>query len=653
MEIEAKFILSDVVTFQRLQAANHINDFALSAHQIQQVHDTYLDTEEQLILAGGYSCRLRETESEVLITVKGLNKAQGAIHRRIELEVSLPAYQPPHEWPKSPARNLILQLIAETPLIPLFDLQQTRVYRRMTQEERLIAQLCLDNVHIVSGNRKQRYFELEVELAPQGNQDDLAAIVTYLQDECGLEPELQSKFERAMAFINADTLGGDLLTPQEYAICVQLAKRNDLYGRRAQGLVMLDDGAAQDEVAQFTGRTPRTIRRWLTVFQEKRLGAFPKRILREALPSPAVILPEMADEQPIPSEPEKPDQSQNEPQPLKALLERYLVDQAHARAVADHALALFDHLNAFHNLTPERRPLLETAALLHNIGLAADPAGHHKTGRDILLAHPPQELDEEERLIVMLTTYLHRKRMTYKKVDKKISKASFAGLSKKTRDEALALAALVRLADGLDYSQSQSSELGQVTEGMELIDFEVTGPHATIDAAQAQKKSDLWLLLFKTDLRFSPTQAATNPPPPVEEEQAAETATDLVSIIELPEHPGLSADDTMAEAARKTFTFHFQHMLYYEQGTREGEDIEKLHKMRVATRRMRAAFQVFGDKCSEDCCKIFHISILTESPFTRGCRFLVLVLLPPLWSLSLFFYIRGSPDVEFFILKTL
>ena len=35
-------------------------------------------------------------------------------------------------------------------------------------------------------------------------------------------------------------------------------------------------------------------------------------------------------------------------------------------------------------------------------------------------------------------------------------------------------------------------------------------------------------------------------------------------------------------------------MLAHETGTRRGEDIEELHDMRVATRRMRAAFRIFG-----------------------------------------------------------
>jgi CHAD domain-containing protein len=62
--------------------------------------------------------------------------------------------------------------------------------------------------------------------------------------------------------------------------------------------------------------------------------------------------------------------------------------------------------------------------------------------------------------------------------------------------------------------------------------------------------------------------------------------------------PGVEADDPLAEAGRKVLRFHFAQMLLHEDGTRLGEDIEELHDMRVATRRMRAAFEVFGDAFS-------------------------------------------------------
>jgi len=62
-----------------------------------------------------------------------------------------------------------------------------------------------------------------------------------------------------------------------------------------------------------------------------------------------------------------------------------------------------------------------------------------------------------------------------------------------------------------------------------------------------------------------------------------------------PRSPGVSGDDTLAEAGRKVLRFHYERMLAREPGTRSGEDPEELHGMRVATRRMRAAWRVFGD----------------------------------------------------------
>jgi CHAD domain-containing protein len=59
--------------------------------------------------------------------------------------------------------------------------------------------------------------------------------------------------------------------------------------------------------------------------------------------------------------------------------------------------------------------------------------------------------------------------------------------------------------------------------------------------------------------------------------------------------PGVRADDTLAEAGRKILRFHLARMLAREPGTRTGADAEDLHSMRVATRRMRAAWRVFGD----------------------------------------------------------
>lgn len=56
---------------------------------------------------------------------------------------------------------------------------------------------------------------------------------------------------------------------------------------------------------------------------------------------------------------------------------------------------------------------------------------------------------------------------------------------------------------------------------------------------------------------------------------------------------GILPTDSMAEAGRKVLLYHFERMLLNEPGSRRGEDIEAVHDMRVATRRMRSAFRLF------------------------------------------------------------
>jgi CHAD domain-containing protein len=59
--------------------------------------------------------------------------------------------------------------------------------------------------------------------------------------------------------------------------------------------------------------------------------------------------------------------------------------------------------------------------------------------------------------------------------------------------------------------------------------------------------------------------------------------------------PGVVAEDDIAEAGRKVMRFHLARMLEREPGVRSGDAIEDVHKMRVATRRQRAAWRVFGE----------------------------------------------------------
>ncbi|MDE2853892.1 MAG: CHAD domain-containing protein [Chloroflexota bacterium] len=68
--------------------------------------------------------------------------------------------------------------------------------------------------------------------------------------------------------------------------------------------------------------------------------------------------------------------------------------------------------------------------------------------------------------------------------------------------------------------------------------------------------------------------------------------------------------DPMAEAGRKLFAQQIRRMKSHEAGSRTGEDIESVHQMRVAIRRMRSLFNLIGS----------HYRAKTVAKYERGLR---------------------------------
>jgi CHAD domain-containing protein len=170
-------------------------------------------------------------------------------------------------------------------------------------------------------------------------------------------------------------------------------------------------------------------------------------------------------------------------------------------------------------------------------------------------------------------------------------------LPRDIREDTLVLAALLRMADGLDGSAGQSSELEEIRATPAAIYVSVSGPFAAKDAAGAQAKADLWERLFDVSFFFATpgleSHAVETLPVAAADERPQEAYPQIVESPILTS-PGLLPDDSMGEAGRKILRFHFLRMLKHESGTRAGQDIEELHDMRVATRRMRAALRIFG-----------------------------------------------------------
>jgi CHAD domain-containing protein len=69
---------------------------------------------------------------------------------------------------------------------------------------------------------------------------------------------------------------------------------------------------------------------------------------------------------------------------------------------------------------------------------------------------------------------------------------------------------------------------------------------------------------------------------------------ELIEALQAQIQP-VEPQDTIAEAGRKVLLDQFVKMLHFEAGSRSGENIEDLHDMRVATRRIRSAMRLLGD----------------------------------------------------------
>lgn len=121
-------------------------------------------------------------------------------------------------------------------------------------------------------------------------------------------------------------------------------------------------------------------------------------------------------------------------------------EEVHTQQVTRLALKLFDDLAKFHHMGAQERFWLQAGALLHDIGWIEGWQAHHKTSLKIILNTPMLTLENRERLLIGSIARYHRKALPTTKHD------HFASLDLSQRTIVTQLAAILRVADGLDRS---------------------------------------------------------------------------------------------------------------------------------------------------------------------------------------------------------
>lgn len=133
----------------------------------------------------------------------------------------------------------------------------------------------------------------------------------------------------------------------------------------------------------------------------------------------------------------------------RGLGERFRYDAHHSKQVCRLALTLFDDLASVHRLPAAARPLLEVAALLHDVGNTVSYHRHHKhTYYLINNAEIPGLPDRERELVARVARY-------HRRTDPDFSHTGMEGLSPAEARFVRGASTILRLADSLDRSHRQ------------------------------------------------------------------------------------------------------------------------------------------------------------------------------------------------------
>jgi exopolyphosphatase/guanosine-5'-triphosphate,3'-diphosphate pyrophosphatase len=134
----------------------------------------------------------------------------------------------------------------------------------------------------------------------------------------------------------------------------------------------------------------------------------------------------------------------------RSFARRLEYDQRHAEHVRELSVLLFDELQPVHHLPANSRVLLEAGALLHDTGHMISHRGHHKHGEYLALNGDIPGLEGRDRAIVAAVVRYHNR-----KSEPGGHHAAYSMLNNNEKREARRLAAILRIAEGLDHSHRE------------------------------------------------------------------------------------------------------------------------------------------------------------------------------------------------------
>jgi exopolyphosphatase/guanosine-5'-triphosphate,3'-diphosphate pyrophosphatase len=199
-------------------------------------------------------------------------------------------------------------------------------------------------------------------------------------------------------------------------------------------------------------------------------------------------------------------------------------DTTHGEHVRHLSRALFHQLRDVHGVPDDMGVLLEVAALLHDVGEVVNQRGHHKHSEYMIRWGRIPGLDDAAREMVATMVRVHRKDAARAK-----QVINDAPIAKDQRVQVRRMAALLRIADGLDSEhRSRVDQVVCTRMGDAIVLDLVVRDGPSRDDAQLLRKADLFKDELGLDVRVTVGRSIATP---MVEAAASSGAIPIVAVV--------------------------------------------------------------------------------------------------------------------------
>jgi exopolyphosphatase/guanosine-5'-triphosphate,3'-diphosphate pyrophosphatase len=183
---------------------------------------------------------------------------------------------------------------------------------------------------------------------------------------------------------------------------------------------------------------------------------------------------------------------------VMTLLHTCRADKLHAEQTAKLSLQIFDALKSIHRLGALDRELLESAALLHDIGYHISFDKHHKHSFYLINNAEMNGFSSDEIEVIAWTARFHRRGLPKK------SSGDFGGLPALKQKRICQMASLLRLADALDHSHfSLVTHLKTTADKTGVLITVITSADIQWEIHEANQRKDLFERTYGLPISFA------------------------------------------------------------------------------------------------------------------------------------------------------